>query len=115
MAALPRWNRAARYLTGELLISTSRATQQNRRENYGRLQARKVEVAAAGRGAAALEWRARLWLPSPDVAQQEPGPRHDRYVRAVDEEMDSRVVQPWKGREVDTTSATSKGRLLQSV
>jgi hypothetical protein len=84
-------------------------------QGYGRLQARKVEVAAAGRGAAALERRARLWLPSPDVAQQGPEPRHDRYVRAVEEEMDSRVVQPWKGREVDTTSATSKGRLLQSV
>src|SRR6266508_1426416 len=80
----------------------------------GRLEARKVEVAAAGRGAAVLERRAKLWLPSPD-AQQGAGPRHDRYVRAVEEEMDSRVVRPWKGREVDTTSAASKGRLLQSV
>src|SRR6266511_2718970 len=44
----------------------------------GRLEARKVEVAAAGRGAAVLERRAKLWLPSPD-AQQGAGPRHDRY------------------------------------
>jgi hypothetical protein len=84
-------------------------------QGYGRLQARRVEVAAAGRGAATLERRAKLWLPSPDVAQQGPGPQHDRYVRAVGEETDSRVVRPWKGREVDTTSAASKGRLLQSV
>src|SRR6266511_397320 len=80
----------------------------------GRLEARKVEVAAAGRGAAVLERRAKLWLPSPD-AQQGARPRHDRYVRAVEEGMDSRVVRPWKGREVDTTSAASKSRLLQSV
>src|SRR6266571_2529849 len=83
-------------------------------QGYGRLEARKVEVAAAGRGAAVLERRAKLWLPSPD-AQQGAGPRHDRYVRAVEEETDSRVVRPWKGREVDTSSAASKGRLLQSV
>jgi hypothetical protein len=84
-------------------------------QGYGRLQARKVEVAAAGRGAAVQERRAKLWLPGPDVAQQSPGPRHDRYVRAVEEEMGSRIVRPWKGREVDTTGAASKGRLLQSV
>lgn len=83
---------------------------------HGRLEARKVEVAAAGRGAAALERRATLWLPGPDVAEQGTGqPRHDRYVRAVEEEMHSQVVRPWRGREVDTTSAASKGRLLQSV
>ena len=84
-------------------------------QGHGRLEARKVEVAAAGRGAAALERRAKLWLPGPDVAEQGPRPRHDRYVRAVEEEVDSRVVRPWRGREVDTTSAASRGRLLRSV
>ncbi len=84
-------------------------------QGHGRLEARKVEVAAAGRGAAVLERRAKLWLPGPDVAEQGAGPQHDRYVRAVEEEMDSQVVRPWRGREVDTTSAASRGRLLQSV
>src|SRR6266545_3058440 len=65
--------------------------------------------------AALLERRAKLWLPGPDVAEQGAGPQHDRYVRAVEEEMDSQVVRPWRGREVDTTSAASRGRLLQSV
>lgn len=83
-------------------------------QGHGRLEARKVEVAAAGRGAAALERRATLWLPSPDT-DQGTGPRHDRYVRAVGEDVDSRIVRPWRGREVDTTSAASRGRLLQSV
>jgi hypothetical protein len=84
-------------------------------QGFGRLEARKVEVAAAGRGAAALERRVKLWLPGPDVAEQGVGPRHDRYVRAIEEEMDSQAVRSWKGREVDTMSAASRGRLLQSV
>lgn len=81
----------------------------------GHLEARKVEVAATGRGAAARERRATLWLPGPDAAEEGAGPRHDRYVRAVEEAKDSRVVRPWRGREVDTMSAASRGRLLQSV
>jgi hypothetical protein len=84
-------------------------------QGYGRLQSRRVEVAAAGRGAATRERRARLWLPSPDVAQPGPEPQHDRYVRAVEEALDSQVVQSGKGREVDTTSAASTGCLLRSV
>jgi hypothetical protein len=35
-------------------------------QGHGRLQARRVEVLVAGRGAAARERRALLWLPSPD-------------------------------------------------
>jgi hypothetical protein len=83
---------------------------------HGRLEARKVEVTAAGRGAAMLERRATLWLPGPGAAERDTGqPRHDRYVRVVGEEMHSQVVRPWRGREVDTASAASRGRLLQSV
>jgi len=33
---------------------------------HGRLRARRVEVAVAGRGAASMERRAALWLPSPE-------------------------------------------------
>jgi hypothetical protein len=84
-------------------------------QGSGRLEARKVEVAAAGRGAAVLERRATLWLPGPDAAEEGAGPRHDRYVRAVEEATNNRVIRPWRGREVDTMSAASRGRLLQSV
>ena len=35
-------------------------------QGHGNLQARQIEVAATGRGAAARERRALLWLPSPD-------------------------------------------------
>ena len=83
-------------------------------QGHGRLEARKVEVAAAGRGAAVLERRATLWLPGP-AAERGAGPRHDRYVRAVEEEAGIQVIRPWKGREVDTTSAASRSRLLQPV
>ncbi|SRR6266542_2832379 len=80
---------------------------------YGRLEARRVEVAAAGRGAAVRERRAMLWLPGPDVTQGSTGqPRHECYVRAVEEGMHGRVVRPWKGREVGTASAASMDRLL---
>jgi hypothetical protein len=85
-------------------------------QGHGRLEARKVEVASAGRGAAKRERRAMLWLPSPDAGREEIGqPRHDRYVRAVEEEKHGRVIRPWRGREVDTTSAASRSRLLQPV
>ena len=67
-------------------------------QGYGRLEARKVEVAVAGRGAAALERRAKLWLPGPGIAEQGTGPRHDRYVRAVEDEANMPVVRPWRGR-----------------
>jgi hypothetical protein len=85
-------------------------------QGHGRLEARKVEVASAGRGAAKRERRAKLWLPSPDAGREDIGqPRHDRYVRAVEEEKYGRVIRPWRGREVDTTSAASRSRLLQPV
>src|SRR6266545_2973635 len=121
LAARARERRSVLLLVGagwpippDLRLAVTASQWEGLGQGDGRLEARKVEVAAAGRGAAVLERRAKLWLPSPD-AQQGAGPRHDRYVRAVEEGMDSRVVRPWKGREVDTTSAASKGRLLQSV
>src|SRR6266545_2207227 len=121
LAARARERRSVLLLVGagwpippDLRLAVTASQWEGLGQGDGRLEARKVEVAAVGRGAAVLERRAKLWLPSPD-AQQGAGPRHDRYVRAVEEEMDSRVVRPWKGREVDTTSAASKGRLLQSV
>lgn len=107
---------AAWPIAPDLRLAVTASQWEGLGQGYGRLEARKVEVVAAGRGAAALERRATLWLPGPDAAEQGIGqPRHDRYVRAVEEEMDSGVVRPWRGREVDTTSAASKGRLLQSV
>jgi hypothetical protein len=53
-------------------------------QGYGHLQGRKVEVMAAGRGAAARERRIRLWLPGPagTVAA----------VADVDREVDRRVA-----------------------
>jgi hypothetical protein len=85
-------------------------------QGHGRLEARKVEVASAGRGAAKRERRAMLWLPGPHASREDTGqPRHDRYVRAVEEEANGRVIRPWRGREVDTTSAASRSRLLQPV
>jgi len=107
---------AAWPIAPDLRLAVTASQWEGLGQGYGRLEARKVEVVAAGRGAAVLERRATLWLPGPDAAEQDTGqPRHDRYVRAVEEEMDSGVVRPWRGREVDTTSAASRGRLLQSV
>jgi hypothetical protein len=96
-------------------------------QGHGRLEARRVEVVADGRGAATRERRAVLWLPGPAVvwgghADQ---PRHERYVRPVVEEADEHPLeprpdagravgaagQPWKGREVGTASAVSTGHL----
>jgi hypothetical protein len=92
-------------------------------QGHGRLEARRVEVVADGRGAATKERRAVLWLPGPAVvwgghADQ---PRHERYVRAVVDETGehplkprpdagqavSAAAQPWRGREVGTASAAS--------
>jgi hypothetical protein len=53
-------------------MNVSRATQRNRRENHGRLESRWVEVVVGGRGAAASERRARLWLPGPAAARGGP-------------------------------------------
>ena len=106
---------AAWPISPDLRLTVTASRWEGLGQGYGRLQARRVEVAAAGRGAAVLERRARLWLPGPDVAQQGPGPRHDRYVRAIEEEATIQAARPWKGREVDIASAASEGRLLQSV
>jgi hypothetical protein len=84
-------------------------------QGSGRLEARKVEVAVAGRGAAVLGRRATLWLPGPGVATEGGKPRHDRYVRAVEETTDGRGIRPWRGREVETVTAASRGRLLHLV
>ncbi len=97
-------------------MNASRATQRNRRENHGRLEARRVEVVADGRGAATKERRATLWLPGPAAVWGNPDqPRHEWYVRAVVDEIGEAVgtvVRPWRGREVGTASAASTGHLL---
>jgi hypothetical protein len=94
---------------------------------HGRLEARRVEVVAGGRGAATKERRAALWLPGPAVVWGSPPdqPRHDRYVRAVVDEAGEHLAElpnadqaagvagrPWQGREVGTASAASTGHLL---
>lgn len=91
---------------------------------HGRLEARRVEVVAGGRGAATKERRAKLWLPGPAVVWGDPEggldqPPHDRYVRAVVEQTDEDPLEPagtvirsWRGREVGTASAASTGHLL---
>jgi len=57
---------------------------------HGRLLARRVEVAATGRGAAARERRSILWLPAPDggvaaVPASEPGSVPERNAGSVPE------------------------------
>jgi hypothetical protein len=85
-------------------------------QGSGRLEARRVEVVADGRGTAAKERRATLWLPGPTVVRGRPDhPRHERYVRAVVDETGEAVdtvVRSWRGREVGTASAASTGHLL---
>ena len=101
-------------ITPDLRLAVTASQWEGLGQGSGRLEARKVEVAVAGRGAAVLERRATLWLPSPDAAADSGKPRHDRYVRAVEEATDGGVVRPWRGREVETMTA-SRGRLLQPV
>jgi hypothetical protein len=85
-------------------------------QGHGRLEARRVEVVAGGRGGAAKQRRAWLWLPGPAAVWERPDqPRHERYVRAVADEAGEavcNVVQSWKGKEVGTASAASTGHLL---
>jgi len=85
-------------------------------QGSGRLEARRVEVIAGGRGTATKERRAALWLPGPAVVWGSPDqPRHERYVRAVVDEAGeavSTIVRSWRGREVGTASAASTGHLL---
>ncbi|HZD67958.1 MAG TPA: hypothetical protein VFA45_03260 [Actinomycetes bacterium] len=81
----------------------------------GRLEARRVEVVAGGRGTATRERRATLWLPGPVAWGSSDEPRHERYVRAVVDEAGkavSTVVRSWSGRGVGTASAASTGHLL---
>jgi hypothetical protein len=97
-------------------------------QGHGRLEARRVEVVAGGRGAATKERRATLWLPGPAAVWGSPAdqPRHERYVCAVVDEAAEHPLeprpnadqaagiagQPWRGREVGTASAASTGHLL---
>ena len=50
----------------DLRLAVTASVWQGLGQGHGRLQARRVEVLAAGRGAATRERRALLWLPSPD-------------------------------------------------
>jgi hypothetical protein len=83
-------------------------------QGYGRLEARLVEVVAGGRGAAARERRAKLWLPGPAVIWGSPDqPRHECYVRAVMDEADN--IPSLRGKEVGTASAASGHLLAQGA
>jgi len=50
----------------DLWLVVAASTWQGLGQGHGRLEARRVEVVVGGRGAAALERRASLWLPAPD-------------------------------------------------
>jgi hypothetical protein len=50
----------------DLWLAVAASTWQGLGQGHGRLEARRVEVVVGGRGSAALERRASLWLPAPD-------------------------------------------------
>jgi hypothetical protein len=50
----------------DLWLAVTASAWQGLGQGHGRLEARRVEVVAGGRGAAARERRATLWLPAPD-------------------------------------------------
>jgi hypothetical protein len=50
----------------DLWLAVTASAWQGLGQGHGRLQARRVEVVVGGRGAAARERRAALWLPGPD-------------------------------------------------
>jgi hypothetical protein len=50
----------------DLWLDVATSDWQGLGQGHGRLEARRVEVVAGGRGSAALERRASLWLPAPD-------------------------------------------------
>jgi len=50
----------------DLWLVVAASTWQGLGQGHGRLEARRVEVVVGGRGSAALERRASLWLPGPD-------------------------------------------------
>jgi hypothetical protein len=52
----------------DLRLAVASSAWQGLGQGHGRLEARRVEVVATGRGAAARERRVLLWLPSPDGA-----------------------------------------------
>ncbi len=52
-------------------------------QGHGRLQGRRVEVVAGGRGAAARERRVELWLPHPDGSIQEVVDERRAHARRV--------------------------------
>jgi hypothetical protein len=60
------WSDAA-----EVQLTVASATWEGVGQGHGRLRARRVEVVAGGRGAAARERRVALWLPHPDGGVRE--------------------------------------------
>jgi hypothetical protein len=56
----------------DLRLSVAASQWQGLGQGHGRLESRWVEVVVGGRGAAARERRARLWLPSPAVTRGGP-------------------------------------------
>jgi hypothetical protein len=50
----------------DLWLAVATSAWQGLGQGHGRLEARRVEVVVGGRGSAALERRASLWLPAPD-------------------------------------------------
>jgi hypothetical protein len=50
----------------DLWLAVAASAWQGLGQGHGRLEARRVEVVVGGRGAAARERRASLWLPAPD-------------------------------------------------
>lgn len=81
LVPLGRWDGA------DVRLSVASAWWEGLERGAGHLSARRVDVVAEGRGAAARPRRARLWLPSPDgrVAGAEEGPGRGRRLGVVGE------------------------------
>ncbi len=67
LVALGAWSEPA-----DLRLAVTASQWQGLGQGHGRLESRWVEVVVGGRGAAARERRARLWLPSPAAARGGP-------------------------------------------
>src|SRR5205814_3148836 len=71
LAARARERGAVLVVTGgavpaDVRLSVVRSEWEGLGQGHGRLQARRMDVVSSGRGAAARERRASLWLPGPD-------------------------------------------------
>ena len=82
LAARARERGAVLVVTGgavpaDVRLSAVRAEWEGLGLGHGRLRARRMEVVASGRGAAARERRATLWLPAPDGGVK-PAPSSER-------------------------------------